>query len=111
MKIRVMNFLGQLFTVNPIPPQLTNNEPAIYHIASGQTFSLLTGQPDMCSDEMPSFVVTTRSGERILLPAIKVINFLLLDYAKACSVTEGSDDRTEYLHIKEHLLQKTGFDL
>lgn len=65
----------------------------------------------MGADEMPSFVVTTRSGERILLPAYKVIQFLLLDYAKACSITEGNDARTEYLHIKKHLLHKTGFDL
>jgi hypothetical protein len=122
MKIQVMNFLGQLFTVNPIPPQPENdepaNEPAIYHIASGQTFSLFTGQAGIDEDEMPSFIVTTRSrywhsstSERILLPAYKVITFLLLDYAKACSITEGNDERTEYLHIKEHLFHKTGFEL
>ncbi len=111
MKERVINFLGQLDTVNPIPPQLTNNEPTIFHITSGQTFSLLTGQRDFHADEMPPFITTTSAGQRVLLAPEKVIKFLLIDYARSIAISENGDPKTEYLHIKEHLLFKTGFTL
>lgn len=111
MKTRVMDFLARLDTVNAVPPQLKNGELAIFHIASGQCFSLLKGNDHHEPDEMPAFIVTTSSGDRFSLQAHKVIRFLLIDYSRSCEVSEGSDANVEFEHIKQHLLHKTGFSL
>jgi hypothetical protein len=109
MKDKVFAFLTALDTVNAIPAQLSNDAPALVHIPTGQTFSLCQSQTELEDDELPSFLVTSKEGARILLNPNKVIRFLLRDYSVAESVSDGGNAHTIYAHLKEHLFHKTGY--